>query len=83
MIIETGNVFINSDSDRFAPITVMGVVKGWIVAAKPTGTPFLYSKKDFIDTFIKACKYTLKQPKYRYELSDTLPLKLIKIRISK
>jgi hypothetical protein len=65
--INPGDVFINSASKTYLPITVMAVCEGWLMLKKSKGSPFIYSVKNFNQIFIKDCGYKLKSKDFEYK----------------
>ena len=60
---EVGQKYVSEVPAIYPVITIHAVVDEWLMCAKPTGNPFLFTKKQFYHTFVIACKYKLKKPK--------------------
>lgn len=69
-----------SETKVLSPIKILANVEGFIIFTRD-GVKQALATKSFTSTYITACKYKLKQRGYKYELSDTLPLRLIKKKV--
>lgn len=67
-----------SETKTLSPIKVLDNTFGFIIFERD-GEKQAVTAKSFISTYIVACKYKLKDG-FRYELSNTLPLKLKKVK---
>ncbi len=67
-----------SENKVLSPIKILDHTCGFVIFERD-GLKQAIETKSFISTFIRACGYKLKNG-HRYELSDTLPLKLKKVK---
>lgn len=66
------------DNKPLSPITILAHVEGFVIF-KRDNHKMAVETKSFISTYLTACKYRLKK-KAIYQLSNDLPLRLIKAK---